>query len=82
MALQNTFYVIGIVYMSLGIVVFLMGAIILYMVYSKVSQLHDLVAHKFAHLIEVIELAAGAGAIAKTAIKSVKKIIESDEKED
>ncbi len=82
MELQTTFYFIGIIFMVLAIGLILMIAIIFFMVYQKIAKLHELVEKKIIHLIAPAEIAVGVGsAVAKTALKKVKDMMDSD-KED
>ena len=66
MQLQQTFYIIAILYMLIQIVFWLGVSIILFALYRKVSELSDNVANKIDRVSEVLshpgDLAAKAGA--------------------
>ena len=53
MDLQNTFYVLGIVFMTLSILILLGIAILLFYIRKKITDLHDLVESKITEFTEL-----------------------------
>jgi len=79
MDIQELFYTVGVIYMIMSIALILMIAIIFYLVYRKVSDLHNLIQNKILRFVEPAEIAVGVGAtVAKTALKKVQKFMDSD----
>ena len=81
MELQNFFYTVAIIFMVLAIGLILSIAIVFFMVYQKLSRLHNLVEKKFLGLIAPAEVAVEVGStVAKAAAKKVKEILEPKDK--
>jgi hypothetical protein len=53
MDLQNTFYVLGIIFMTLSILILLGIAILLFYIRKKITDLHDLVELKITEFTEL-----------------------------
>ncbi len=63
--LQQTFYVIAIIYMGLQIIFWIGIAVILYMLYQKISQISEHISHQLGEVQEAlshpVDTAAQAG---------------------
>jgi hypothetical protein len=53
MDLQNTFYVLGIIFMTLSILILLGIAILLFYIKKKITDLHDLVEQRIAEFTKL-----------------------------
>jgi hypothetical protein len=76
MNVQNIFYIFGIIFMSLGIIVLIVISVVLVTIKQKISHLHDLVDEKMQFLNKLTndpaDIAINWGT--KAATRAVKKV--------
>lgn len=80
MSIQNIFYIFGIIFMSLGIIVLIVISVVLVTIKQKITHLHDLIDEKMQFLNRLTndpaDVAINWGTrAATTAVKKVKEAI-------
>ncbi|HET9098380.1 MAG TPA: hypothetical protein VFN51_02070 [Candidatus Saccharimonadales bacterium] len=79
--LQEAFYIIGIVFMSLIFILFIILVSAVLVIRNKISSLHNEIEHKINQLTTIAEKGGEISAIASSAvIKKAKKAIKNKKK--
>lgn len=55
MNLQDTFYIVGIVYMSIGLILLLALVIAVFVIKAKINAIHHRIEEKFQAVIDVMQ---------------------------